>query len=40
VLLDGEVVLELLSMLASPEPLDEGFPDLDEALPALDDVEL
>lgn len=30
----------LLSVLASLEPLDEPFPDVDESLPALDDVEL
>jgi len=30
----------LLALLASLEPLDETFPDLDEALLPLDDVEL
>jgi antitoxin VapB len=30
----------LLSVLAGLEPLDEAFPDVDESLPALDDVEL
>ena len=30
----------LLSLLASLEPLDENFPDVDESLPPLDDVEL
>ncbi len=30
----------LLAVLASLEPLNEVFPDLDESLPALDDVEL
>jgi len=30
----------LLAVLASLEPLSEVFPDLDESLPALDDVEL
>ncbi len=30
----------LLALLASLEPLDEAFPDVDETLPPLDDVEL
>jgi antitoxin VapB len=30
----------LLSVLAALEPLDEEFPDVDETLPPLDDVEL
>ena len=30
----------LLSVLADLNPIDETFPDMDEALPALDDVEL
>lgn len=30
----------LLAMLASLPPLDEDFPDVDEGLPAPDDVEL
>ena len=30
----------LLSVLASLEPLEEPFPDIDEDLPPLDDVEL
>jgi antitoxin VapB len=30
----------LLSVLASLEPLDETFPDVDESLPTLDDAEL
>ena len=30
----------LLSVLASLEPIDEAFPDVDESLPALDNVEL
>lgn len=30
----------LLSVLASLEPLDEEFPDVDESLPPLDDVEI
>jgi antitoxin VapB len=30
----------LLSVLAGLEPLDEAFPDVDESLPAVDDVEL
>lgn len=30
----------LLSVLAKLEPLGEEFPDVDETLPALDDVEL
>ena len=30
----------LLSVLASLEPLDEDFPDVDESLPPLDDAEL
>ncbi len=30
----------LLLLLASLEPLDENFPDVDESLPPLDDVEL
>ena len=30
----------LLALLATLEPLDETFPDVDEALPPLDDVEL
>ena len=30
----------LLSVLATLEPLDEPFPDVDESLPALDDVVL
>ena len=30
----------LLSVLAGLNPIDETFPDMDEALPALDEVEL
>ncbi|MCE2485079.1 MAG: AbrB/MazE/SpoVT family DNA-binding domain-containing protein [Desulfurellaceae bacterium] len=30
----------LLDLLATSEPLDETFPDVDEALPLLDDTEL
>jgi antitoxin VapB len=30
----------LLALLATLEPLDEPFPDVDEALPPLDDVKL
>ncbi len=30
----------LLTLLATLEPLDETFPDVDEALPPLDDMEL
>ena len=30
----------LLTLLATLEPLDETFPDVDEALPPLDDTEL
>ena len=30
----------LLSVLARLKPLEEDFPDMDESLPALDDVEL
>ena len=30
----------LLSVLASLEPLDEEFPDVDESLPPVDDVEI
>ncbi len=30
----------LLAVLAGLEPLDEAFPDVDETLPPLDDVEL
>lgn len=30
----------LLALLATLEPLDETFPDVDETLPPLDDVEL
>lgn len=30
----------LLALLATLEPLDEAFPDVDEALPPLDDTEL
>lgn len=30
----------LLALLATLEPLDETFPDVDEALPPLDDVKL
>lgn len=31
---------KLLALLASLQPLDENFPDVDETLPPLDDVEL
>ena len=31
---------QLLTLLATLEPLDETFPDVDEALPPLDDMEL
>ena len=30
----------LLAVLASLEPIDESFPDVDGSMPALDDVEL
>ncbi len=30
----------LLSLLARLQPIDEPFPDIDEALPSLDDVKL
>ena len=31
---------KLLALLATLEPLEESFPDIDETLPPLDDVEL
>ncbi len=31
---------KLLTLLATLEPLEESFPDVDDALPAIDDVEL